>query len=72
MLRPLRPIDFVSTQNPVDEIVRLAQFMGSSSALPAREFAARVEERCSFRSMKSRKGWFDMSNDGEPIMYRKG
>ncbi|KAK3731943.1 hypothetical protein RRG08_045002 [Elysia crispata] len=59
-------------QNPVEEIVRLAQFLGTSSALPAREFAARVEERCSFRSMKSRKGWFDMSNDGEPIMYRKG
>lgn len=59
-------------QKPVDEIVRLAQFIRGDTAGISREFASRVEERCSFRSMKSRKGWFDMSNDGEPIMYRKG
>ncbi|GFO08647.1 sulfotransferase family cytosolic 1b member 1 [Plakobranchus ocellatus] len=59
-------------KNPVDEITELSQFIGGSSGRCDRQFAARVEEKCSFRSMKSRKGWFDMSNEGEAIMYRKG
>lgn len=56
-------------KNPVKEITRLAEFLGKSYE-PS--FIETVRAKCSFDSMRDRKGNMDATSYGEAIMYRKG
>jgi hypothetical protein len=56
-------------QNTVAEVTRLSQFLGYERD---EKFIRDVVSACDFASMKSRKGHFDLTTDGQAVMYRKG
>ncbi|XP_076456449.1 sulfotransferase 1A1-like [Babylonia areolata] len=56
-------------ENPVPEASRLSRFLGQNHQ---EGFIRAVCEACDFAKMKQRKGAFDVTDGGSPIMYRKG
>ncbi|XP_046351458.2 sulfotransferase 1B1-like [Haliotis rufescens] len=56
-------------EDALSQIRRISQFLGLSHD---DAFLRKVDDWCSFKRMRERKGKHDMTSDGQPVMYRKG
>ncbi|XP_046568571.1 sulfotransferase 1A1-like [Haliotis rubra] len=56
-------------EDALSQIRRISHFLGLSHD---DAFLRKVDDWCSFKRMRERKGKYDLTPEGQPIMYRKG